>query len=150
MSKNKLSYLVLTATLGLTGVGYYITKPEEPSAEQRLVEDSVVELTDENFSDKFDFEQDWVLRFYQTSCSFCNQVKTPFKEVAKKYSPDIKFGLVNIVKNSKVPDLFQANVHPSVIFLKKGGTELYRLTGTWSEEDLEEILKKYYVNKKNP
>lgn len=157
MANYRLNYLVLTASMALAGIGFYIARNDEQISGQQFVEprvleedvkkDNVIELNEKNLHEKFDFYENWVLRFYQPSCLYCRNVKSAFDSAANKYSPEIHFGQIRFEDNPKLTDLFKINEHPCMIFLKRG-KEIERLSGeklaSLSEDDLEGILKKNY------
>jgi thioredoxin 1 len=103
--------------------------------------DLVPELTSVDF-EKFIKNGLVVLDFFAEWCMPCTIMFPIFDDLNEEFKGKIKFGKINVEENRKIVEKFEINSVPSFVVLKDG-KPLEKVVGTKSQEEMEEIFKKY-------
>lgn len=99
------------------------------------------QLTDSNFQEIFNSNNLTIIDFWGQWCSPCARLKPIVEKLALKY-PQIEFYEANIEENLTLRKQLKIMSLPTLIFFKDGD-KLEHVTGFRSEEELENIIKKY-------
>ena len=109
--------------------------------------DNFIKLNSNEFKEKIDNNDSFVLCVSRTTCSHCNDYKPKLKEVSKKYNIKIYYTEINEFSNSEL-DYFKDNFGfdggtPITMFIKDGkeGTTGSRIEGDVSMEKIVSKLK---------
>ena len=109
--------------------------------------DNFIKLNYNEFKEKIDNNDSFVLCVSRTTCSHCNDYKPKLKEVSKKYNIKIYYTEINEFSNSEL-DYFKDNFGfdggpPITMFIKDGkeGTTGSRIEGDVSMEKIVSKLK---------
>lgn len=109
--------------------------------------DNFIKLNYNEFKEKVDNNDSFVLCVSRTTCSHCNDYKPKLKEVSKKYNIKIYYTEINEFSNSEL-DYFKDNFGfdggtPITMFIKDGkeGTTGSRIEGDVSMEKIVSKLK---------
>lgn len=109
--------------------------------------DNFIKLNYNEFKEKVDNKDSFVLCVSRTTCSHCNDYKPKLKEVSKKYNIKIYYTEINEFSNSEL-DYFKDNFGfdggtPITMFIKDGkeGTTGSRIEGDVSMEKIVSKLK---------
>ena len=109
--------------------------------------DNFIKLNYNEFKEKIDNNDSFVLCVSRTTCSHCNDYKPKLKEVSKKYNIKIYYIEINEFSNSEL-DYFKDNFGfdggtPITMFIKDGkeGTTGSRIEGDVSMEKIVSKLK---------
>jgi len=103
--------------------------------------DIVPELTNGEF-DNFSKSGLVFLDFFAEWCMPCTMMSPIVDDVSQNFKDKIKFGKVNVDENTKIAQKFEVSSIPTFILLKDSKV-LERFSGTTSQDELEEKLKKY-------
>ncbi|MBI2452443.1 thioredoxin [Candidatus Pacearchaeota archaeon] len=95
---------------------------------------NIIELTSKNFN-SFIKEGLVVVDFWAEWCGPCKIMEPVYEEVAKELKGEVKFGKVNVDKNTELAQNFFIMSIPTVIFFKKG-KHADRVIGVMSREEL--------------
>ena len=109
--------------------------------------DNFIKLNYNDFKEKVDNKDSFVLCVSRTTCIHCNDYKPKLKEVSKKYNIKIYYTEINEFSNSEL-DYFKDNFGfdggtPITMFIKDGkeGTTGSRIEGDVSMEKIVSKLK---------
>lgn len=109
--------------------------------------DNFIELNYNEFKEKVDNKDSFILCVSRTTCSHCNDYKPKLKEISKKYNIKIYYTEINEFSNSEL-DYFKDNFGfdggtPITMFIKDGkeGTTGSRIEGDVSMEKIVSKLK---------
>ena len=109
--------------------------------------DNFIKLNYNEFKEKIDNNDSFVLCVSRTTCSHCNDYKPKLKEVSKKYNIKIYYTEINEFSNNEL-DYFKDNFGfdggtPITMFIKDGkeGTTGSRIEGDVSMEKIVSKLK---------
>ena len=90
------------------------------------------------------------LEFGATGCISCRKMEIVMKEVKEKYSQvvNVKFYNVLLPENHDMMKYFGIVAIPTQVLMDSSGKEVFRHTGYFSTEELENEFKKYDPKRK--
>lgn len=105
------------------------------------------EITYNQFIEKIENKEDFILYFKQNGCSHCNKFTPVFENVLNDYKVNAYFiNLSNISENEnkKLLSSYSISGTPTVIFIRSGKelSKLYRIDGEKSKDIIIKKLKK--------
>lgn len=109
---------------------------------EREFPNSPLTVTDANFKNVIKKYPLVVIDFWAEWCSACKPMSPVIERLAGKYSGEVVFGKLNIDNNKRIPNKFQINSIPTLLFVKKG-SPIDKIVGTVSPKSLEQKLRKY-------
>lgn len=102
----------------------------------------IVELKEGNFDD-FISKGNCVIDFWAEWCGPCKILIPVVDELAKEMKGKIKFGKVNVDKESEIAQRFEVMSIPTLIFFKSGEI-VNRKTGAVPKDDLEDEINEAF------
>ncbi len=104
------------------------------------------EITSQNFhSEILDNPASVVLMFHAFWCPKCTMMMPTIEELEKKYSRQIQFFTIDMDKEPRLAQKYNADIIPTFVFFRNGKT-LNTLQGMTSEATFENYLKKIFIN----
>ena len=82
------------------------------------------------------------LDFFAEWCMPCTIMSPIIDELSLEFGRNIKFGKINVDDNQKIADKFEISSIPTFILLKNSQV-LERISGSVTQDELEEVLKKH-------
>ena len=101
------------------------------------------EITEENFEEFIDDNDQIVIDFWATWCGPCVQLDPVIEDLVEEYDSKVKFGKVNIENNGSIPSKYGIQSLPTLLFLKDGEV-LELLRGTIDKEDLKKKIEENF------
>lgn len=102
----------------------------------------VVELKEGNFDD-FVSEGDVVVDFWAEWCGPCKMLSPIVDELAKDMKGKVKFGKVNVDKESDLAQRFEVMSIPTLLFFKDG-KQIDGLAGAMPKEELKKRIEESF------
>lgn len=103
--------------------------------------ETVQELSTSEFSKLVNQKGISIVDFYAEWCMPCVMMGPVFEGVAEE-NKKAKFGKVNIDESEKLAKEYKVSTIPCIVFFKNG-KEIDRQTGSCSEDELQEKIKKH-------
>ena len=101
----------------------------------------IPELTNGEF-DEFAKEGLVFIDFFAEWCMPCTMMSPIIEDLSEEFDGKIKFGKVNVDDNARIAQKFEVSSIPTFVLLKDMQI-VERLSGTISQDELEEVLRKY-------
>lgn len=88
--------------------------------------DSVVDLTDSDFSSKVNADSNWLVMFYAPWCGHCKRAMPEFEQAAAKVKGKVGFGRVNCDEHKSLCGNHGVQGFPTIKFFNQGNPEDYQ------------------------
>lgn len=106
-------------------------------------EDPTLEMTDENFDDLLEENDQVFVDFWATWCGPCKAMEPIVEELAEKYGGDVLFGKVNTEDNSDITSRYGIQAIPTFLFIKDGEV-VDQARGALPQEAMDEKINKHF------
>ncbi len=103
---------------------------------------SVTELKERDFDD-FVSKGEVVVDFWAEWCGPCKMLSPVVDELAKEMKGKVKFGKVNVDKESDLAQRFEVMSIPTLLFYKNG-EQVDSVAGAMSKEELKKRIKEVF------
>jgi thioredoxin 1 len=102
---------------------------------------AIVELTDDNFNQEvLEAKAPVLVDFWAAWCGPCQLAEPVIEELAKEYDSKMKFGKLNVDKNSKMSQKYGIMSIPTMIIFKEG-KEVKRQMGFPGKEEYKKMIE---------
>lgn len=101
----------------------------------------VSELTNGEF-ETFSKEGVVLIDFFADWCMPCMMMSPIIEDINEEFKNKIKIGKIDVDNNSEIAQKFQVNSIPTFVLLKNGKV-LEKITGSMTQEELRNFIKKY-------
>ena len=103
--------------------------------------EAIPELTNGEF-EKFTKGNLAFIDFFAEWCMPCTMMSPRIEDLSEEFGSQIKFGKVNVDDNQKIAQKFEITSIPTFVLIKDSEI-LERISGTVTQDELEEVLKKH-------
>ena len=103
--------------------------------------EAVPELTNGEFEEFVKCDLSFIDFFAEWNFQ-CTMMSPIIEDLSEEFGGKIRFGRINVEDNRKIVEKFQVNSFPTFILLK-GSEILEKISGEFSQDEIEEVLKKY-------
>ena len=103
--------------------------------------ESIPEVTNGEF-EEFTKDRLAFIDFFAEWCMPCTMMSPIIEDLSEEFGNKIKFGKVNVDDNQKIAQKFEITSIPTFVLIKNSEI-LERISGTVTQDELEEILKKH-------
>jgi thioredoxin 1 len=103
----------------------------------------IVEINDDNFDrDVLKSDKPVLIDFWAAWCGPCKALAPIVDEVANTYSDKVKFGKMDVDRNSATPQRYGIRGIPTLLIFKDGKVQ-EQIVGYVPKEKIEQALNKY-------
>ncbi len=108
-----------------------------------MVSNGIVEINDDNFDrDVLKSDKPVLIDFWAAWCGPCKALAPIVDEVANSYSGKVKFGKMDVDRNSATPQRYGIRGIPTLLIFKDGKVQ-EQIVGYVPKETIEKALNKY-------
>ena len=102
-------------------IGAKVPKKKDAEQTAELVEDDVIILDDDNFSDTILNSDDaWLVEFYAPWCDHCKKLAPEWAKLATLLKGEVKVAKIDSSKNTKSHEKYKVKGYPSIKYFPAG------------------------------